>query len=70
VWIILGVGVGLPFTLAGGRVVKTMLDGLSGFDPWSWAVAVAVLVIAGLAAGYFPARKASRVEPVVALRCE
>jgi ABC-type antimicrobial peptide transport system permease subunit len=47
-----------------------MLYGLSGYDPFSLVGAILVLAIAGLAAGYFPARKASRVDPMVALRCE
>jgi ABC-type antimicrobial peptide transport system permease subunit len=47
-----------------------MLYGLSGSDPFSLIAAVLVLVIAGLVAGYLPARRASRVEPVVALRYE
>jgi predicted permease len=70
VWILAGLLVGLPVSLGGGRLVRTMLFGLSGFDPFSLAAAVIVLVIAGLAAGYLPARKASRVDPVIALRHE
>ncbi len=50
--------------------MRTMLYGLSGSDPFSMIAAVVVLVIAGLAAGYLPARRASRVEPTVALRYE
>jgi ABC-type antimicrobial peptide transport system permease subunit len=70
VWIAVGIAVGLPVTLAGGRLVKTMLYGLSGSDPSSLIAAVVVLGLAGLAAGYLPARRASRVEPMVALRYE
>jgi ABC-type antimicrobial peptide transport system permease subunit len=47
-----------------------MLYGLSGSDPLSLAAAIVVLVIAGFTAGYLPARKASRVDPMVALRYE
>jgi ABC-type antimicrobial peptide transport system permease subunit len=67
-WIVAGILVGLPVTLGGGRLVRTMLYGLSGSDPFSLAAAVAVLAMAGLAAGYVPARRASRVDPMVALR--
>jgi predicted permease len=69
-WISAGIVIGLPVTLGGGRLVRTMLYGLSGSDPWSLIAAVVVLAIAGLAAGYLPARRASRVEPTVALRYE
>jgi hypothetical protein len=47
-----------------------MLYGLSGTDPLSLTAAAGVLLIAGLAAGYLPARRASRVDPVVALGYE
>ena len=69
-WIAAGIVIGLPLTFGGGRLVRTMLYGLSGSDPFSMIAAVVVLVIAGLAAGYLPARRASRVEPTVALRYE
>jgi ABC-type lipoprotein release transport system permease subunit len=39
-------------------------------DPWALATAVATLLAAALAAGYLPARKASRIDPTVALRYE
>ena len=70
IWIVAGIIIGLPVTLVGSRFVKTMLYGLSGYDPCSLALAVLMLVIAGSAAGYLPARKASLVDPVIALRQE
>jgi ABC-type antimicrobial peptide transport system permease subunit len=70
IWIVVGIAVGLPVTLAGARLVTSMLYGLSGSDPLSLIAAVVVLALAGLAAGYLPARRASRVEPMVALRYE
>jgi ABC-type antimicrobial peptide transport system permease subunit len=69
-WIVAGILIGLPVTLGGGRLVGTILYGLSGSDPFSLAAAVVVLSVAGLAAGYLPARKASRVDPMVAIRYE
>jgi predicted permease len=69
-WITLGMVFGFPVTLGGGQLVRTMLYGLSGSDTLSLAAAVVVLAIAGLTAGYLPARKASRVDPMVALRYE
>jgi ABC-type antimicrobial peptide transport system permease subunit len=68
--VIAGIVLGLPVTLSGIRLVRDMLYGLSGTDPLSLTVAVSLMLMAGLTAGYLPARRASRVDPVVALRCE
>ena len=65
-----GIVVGLPVTLSGIRLVRNMLYGLSGTDPLSLAAAVGLLLFAGIASGYLPARRASHVDPVVALRDE
>lgn len=65
-----GVAMGIPLTLAGGRVVSHMLFGLKGTDAASLLTAVAMLLGVGLLAGYLPARRASRVEPMIALRYE
>jgi ABC-type antimicrobial peptide transport system permease subunit len=69
-WIVAGIAVGIPVTLEGGKLIQTMLFGLKATDAMSLVVAVSVLLIAGLIAGYLPARRASRVDPIVALRCE
>jgi ABC-type antimicrobial peptide transport system permease subunit len=68
--VLAGIVIGVPVTLSGIRLVRNMLYGLSGTDPFSLTAAVALLLFAGLAAGYLPARRASRVDPVVALRDE
>ncbi len=65
-----GIVIGLPLTLSGVRLVRNMLYGLSGTDPLSLTVATALLLFAGMAAGYLPARRASSVDPIVALRDE
>jgi ABC-type antimicrobial peptide transport system permease subunit len=65
-----GIVVGLPLTMSGIRLVRNMLYGLSGTDPLSLMAATGLLLFAGMAAGYLPARRASRVDPVVALRDE
>jgi ABC-type antimicrobial peptide transport system permease subunit len=47
-----------------------MLYGLSATDPFSLTAATALLLFAGIGAGFLPARRASRINPVVALRDE
>jgi len=68
--VLAGIVIGLPVTLSGVRLVRNMLYGLSGTDPFSLAAAIGLLLFAGMASGYLPARRASRVDPVVALRDE
>jgi len=69
-WVVAGIALGLPVTLEGGRLVQKMLYGMSGTDPLSLTIACVVLAAAGIFAGYLPARRAARVDPMVALRCE
>jgi len=65
-----GIVVGLPVAIFGTRLVQNMLYGLGGADPFSLTTAVVLLLFAGMTAGYLPARRASLVDPVVALRDE
>lgn len=66
----IGVAVGVPAALALTRLARSMLYGVEPHDPMT--LAGAVLLMAGFAAlaGYLPARRAARVDPMVALRCE
>jgi predicted permease len=68
----LGVGivVGLPASLAAARLVRSQLFGLSAMDPASLSGAVVVLGVLAMAAGWIPARRAARVDPMTALRYE
>jgi predicted permease len=66
----IGTAVGIPVTLAGGHLVANMLFGMSGANWASLAGSVAGLLLVGLIAGYLPAQRASRVDPMVALRYE
>jgi predicted permease len=65
-----GLAIGVPLALAGIRLVSRMLYGLSPWDPVSLIAAVCLLVGIGVLAGYLPARRASLVDPTVALRYE
>ncbi len=65
-----GVVIGLGAALAARRLVETLLFGLAASDVRSFAAAVATMVIVSAIAGYLPARRASRVDAMVALRYE
>ncbi len=64
----LGLGVGIAGALALSRVVRSLLDNVSPTDPVAFAVAPVVLALVALAASMLPARRASRLDPVRALR--
>jgi predicted permease len=66
----IGVAIGVPVALEGNHLVAKLLYGLSPADPASLLGAIAMLIVIAVLAGYLPARKASLVEPTVALRCE
>lgn len=65
-----GGGVGLVLALVLGRVSEAMLFGVSGYDPATFGAAALVLGAVALGAGYLPARRASSVAPMAALRHE
>jgi predicted permease len=70
-WMLLiGGAVGIAASVALGRAAASLLFGMAGFDALVTAGAVAVLVAFALAAGYIPALRASRVDPLRALRYE
>jgi len=68
--IFLGVGVGIAGAWAAGRVLMRLVEGMQSTEPLSFAIMIPVLVIAALFASFVPARRASRVDPVKALRQE
>jgi len=66
----IGVAIGLPSGYGLGRLVEAQLFGLTPLDPVTFFVATATLLAAALLAGYVPAARATRVDPMVALRYE
>jgi len=65
-----GIAVGLPVAWAAARGIQSILFGLKPTDPAAIGAAIAALAAAALAAAYLPARRASRVDPLSALRHE
>ena len=67
---VIGVAIAAPAALAASRLIESFLFGVEPNDPRAMAWAAAIVLAAVLAAGYGPARRASRVDPMVALRHE
>jgi putative ABC transport system permease protein len=65
-----GIVIGVLMSLGAMRVAASMFWGVSVTDPWTFSAVVVVIVAVGLAACLFPARRATKVDPMVALRYE
>jgi predicted permease len=66
----LGVAISVPIALGTSRLLESFLFEMKANDPRALALAVAILLSATLVAGYGPARRASRIDPMIALRHE
>lgn len=68
--LLIGLAIGCGVALALGRALRHLLFGVDAFDPSTYAVVIAVLAAMGLAAAWWPARRAAAVDPMDALRSE
>ncbi len=65
-----GLTLGLIGAFASGRLMKSVLFDVNSTDPVTYMTMIAVVLICALVAGYLPARRASRIDPVIALRSD
>jgi putative ABC transport system permease protein len=66
----LGLVVGMAVSLGASRLVASQLYGITAIDPLSFAIALGAMSAVAAVAGLLPARRATKVNPLVALRCE
>jgi hypothetical protein len=70
VLLIAGLLIGLALSLAAGRGASSLLFGLKSYDPFTLALAIVLLVAIGAASSFLPAFRASKLDPIAALRCD
>jgi predicted permease len=68
--VLVGIALGIPAAIGAGHLISSLLFGLTPSDPVAISLATMLLVAVAVLAGYLPARRASRVDPMVALRYE
>lgn len=65
-----GIAAGLAASFALARFVESQLFGISAYDPAAFILTVGLLLVVAMGACYLPARRATRIDPMSALRCE
>ena len=70
IWTTAGVALGIPLALTASRAAESLLFDLNPMDVLTLSAAAAIMVMLGAVAAYIPARRASRVDPLIALRYE
>jgi predicted permease len=68
--VLIGIVIGVPASFASSRVIASMLYGLKSYDPIAMTTVITLLAAVGAFAGFIPARRATKVDPMVALRYE
>jgi predicted permease len=68
--IFVGIGIGTAAALAAGRVLRGLVEGMQPTEISAFALMIPLLVVAALLASFLPARRASRIDPITALRQE
>jgi len=68
--VVVGLILGVVGALACGRLLQSLLYEVKPHEPWIIAVVIAAVLLTATLACYFPARRAARIDPMVALRCE
>jgi len=69
-WLVIGIGIGVPVSVALSKILKSRIWGIESADPLTLVAVSSLLTAVGLAACYVPARRATKVDPLVALRYE
>jgi predicted permease len=68
--LVTGLVIGLMLSIAGGRLLRSALYGMSPFDPVAYAQIAVILTAAGALATWIPARRATRIDPAITLRTD
>jgi len=69
-WLLVGIGIGVPVSIALAKILQNRIWGIKSADPLTLIAVSLLLTLVGLAACYIPARRATKVDPIVALRYE